>query len=284
MFKIRTIICFILFSLVFFPFKCHLQAAPLNTRGAILMNLDTVKVIYEQNSKKKIPPASLSKIMTMYLVFDAIKKKEITLDTKVKISKNAANTEGSSMGLVAGESVTVKKLLLGMAVASGNDACVAIAEKLAKTEKKFVSLMNKKAKSLKMNNTVFKNSSGLPAKGQYTTATDMLALSRNYIMVHPKALRYHSVKTITHRGVVKKNKNPQLGKYKGADGLKTGWTRDSGYNIVSTSRRGKVRLIAIILGAKTSNIRAKELNRLMDAGFKAEIEDKKNVYNILGVK
>ncbi len=278
----KLILCLFVISL----FSClstltsSALAAPLQTRGAILMNLDTVKVLYEQNAEKKIPPASLTKIMTMYLVFEDLKAKKISLSTKVKVSSKAANIEGSSMGLVRGEYVTVEKLLTGMAVASGNDACVAIAEHLAGSESAFVRRMNDKARRLKMKNTVFRNSSGLPAKGQFTTATDMLALSRNYIMLHPEGLRYHSKKHMYHRGVKKVNKHPQLGNYRGTDGLKTGWTRASGYNIVSTSRQGKVRLIAVILGAESSKIRAKELNRLMNAGFRSS---KKNtsVYNLL---
>lgn len=242
-------------------------SAPLNVRGAILMDLDTVKVIYRQNENKKIPPASLTKIMTMYLVFDAIKAKKISLGTKVKVSKKAARTGGSSMHLKAGETVTVKELLYGMAVASGNDACVAIAEHLAGSEQNFVRLMNQKAKRLKMNSTVFKTCNGLPAKGQYTTAKDMLALSRNYIMVHSESLVYHNTKRYSHNRHRLKNNNPLLGTYKGADGLKTGWTTASGYNIVSTARRGGTRLLAVILGANSDRIRAKELRRLMDAGF-----------------
>lgn len=252
-------------------------SAQLNVRGAIMMDLDTVKVIYRQNENKKIPPASLTKIMTMYLVFDAIKDKKISLNTKVKVSRKAARTGGSSMHLKTGETVTVKELLYGMAVASGNDACVAIAEHLAGSEQKFVKLMNQKAKRLKMNNTVFKTCNGLPAKGQYITAKDMLALSRNYIMVHPESLLYHNTKRYYHNRYRLKNNNPLLGTYKGADGLKTGWTTASGYNIVSTARRGGTRLLAVILGANSDRIRAKELRRLMDAGFALQ---KRKISNI----
>lgn len=248
-------------------FAFSAQAAKLNVRGAILMDLDTVRVIYKQNEDRRIPPASLTKIMTMYLVFDAIKAGKLSLNTKVKVSARAARTGGSSMHLRRGDVVTVKQLLYGMAVASGNDACVAVAEHMAGSERKFVALMNKKAKKLKMRNTVFKTCSGLPAEGQYTTASDMLALSRNYIMIHPECLVYHNTKKYSYRKYRLKNNNPLLGNYKGADGLKTGWTIASGYNIVSTARRGGTRLVAVILGANSNQIRARELRRLMDAGF-----------------
>lgn len=256
-------------------------AAPLKVRGAILMDLDKIKVLYRQNDNKKIPPASLTKIMTMYLVFDAIKAKKISLKTKVRVSRNAARTGGSSMHLKAGDIVTVEQLLYGMAVASGNDACVAIAEHLAGSEKKFILLMNQKARKLEMRSTTFKTTNGLPANGQFTTASDMLALSRNYIMRHPESLRYHSTKTYFYRRHKLKNNNPQLGKYRGADGLKTGWTIASGYNIVSTGRRGGTRLVAVILGAGTSQIRAKELKKLMDAGYKLQKGKIRNIKSLL---
>ncbi len=268
--------------LVFLGFSSPIShAAPLKVRGAILMDLDRIKVLYRQNDNKKIPPASLTKIMTMYLVFDAIKAKKISLKTKVKVSRHAARTGGSSMHLKAGDVVTVEQLLYGMAVASGNDACVAIAEHLAGSEKNFIMRMNQKARKLEMRNTTFKTTNGLPANGQFTTANDMLALSRNYIMRYPESLRYHSTKTYYYRRHKLTNNNPQLGKYKGADGLKTGWTIASGYNIVSTGRRGKTRLIAIILGAGTAQIRAKELNRLMDAGYKLQKNKNRTVKSLL---
>lgn len=276
---------FIIFCLsLFFGDTSKVIAAPLHVKGTILMDLDTVDIIYEQNANRKIPPASLTKIMTMYIIFDAIKSKKLSLNTKVKVSKKAAATPGSSMGLRTGEVVTVKQLLYGMAVASGNDACVAMAEHMSGSEYAFTKRMNKKARKLKMTNTVFKTASGLPGKGQYTTARDMLNLSRNYIMIHPKSLAYHSTKSLVFNGKTLTNKHPQLGTYKGTDGLKTGWTRASGYNIISTSRRGKTRLIAIILGAETSKVRARELGRLMDAGFKYREGKTKSVYRLLGTK
>ena len=256
-------------------------ADSLNVRGSILMDIDSREIIYHQNANRKIPPASLTKVMSMYLVFDAIEAKTLSLNTLVKVSKKADITAGASMGIITDEIVTVKQLLYGMAVASGNDACVAIAEHMAGSEYAFTVLMNKKARALKMNNTVFKTSSGLPAKGQYTTAQDMLTLSRNYIMTHPGSLSYHSTKRIIFHGKTLRNKNPQLGTYNGTDGLKTGWTRASGYNIISTSRRGDTRLIAVILGAKTSKIRAKELNRLMNAGFSYSKGETQKTQNIL---
>ena len=276
----------VLFVVLFFSFLCgatHAFAAPLHVEGTILMDLDSAEVIYEQNANRKIPPASLTKIMTMYIIFDALKSKKLFLNTKVKVSKKAAETPGSSMGLHVGEVATVKQLLYGMAVASGNDACVAMAEHMSGSEKAFAHRMNSKARKLKMENTFFKTVSGLPAKGQYTTARDMLILSRNYITIHPKSLNYHSTKSVIFHGKTLRNKHPQLGKYRGTDGLKTGWTRASGYNIISTSQRGNKRLIAVILGAETSKLRAKELNRLMNAGFHHKQGKTKSVYSLLSI-
>lgn len=240
----------------------HIQA-----RSAILMDLNKVDVLYEQNSTTPIAPASLTKIMTMYVVFDHIRAGKISLQDKVKISKKAATTGGSKMGIKKGQTFTLNKLLYGMAVSSGNDACVAVAEHISGSEAAFVKLMNAKAAKLGMKDTKFVNVHGLPAKGQITTARDMLTLSRNYISVYPDALSYHSTKSLTTNKRVTSNKNSLLGSFKGADGLKTGWINASGYNIVATARRGKTRLIGIILGAENSKVRAQEIERLMSAGF-----------------
>lgn len=272
----------ILISLYFTAYSTPAYAHPLNAQSALLMDLDRIEIIYTQNAHHKIAPASLTKIMTMYVVFDAIKNKELSLHTQVRVSKKAALSAGSSMNLTQGEFVTVKKLLYGMAVASGNDACIAIAEHMSGSEYNFVKRMNAKATRLNMKDTAFKNSSGLPAKGQYTTANDLLTLSRNYIMIHPHSLMYHSTRTMTHRKKKLYSQHPQLGKYQGTDGLKTGWT-NAGYNIISTSRRGKTRLIAIILGAENEQIRGKEIKRLMDAGFKYRTGKSKSMESALTI-
>ncbi len=243
--------------------------ANLEVRSAILYDMKSGKVIYAQDADRRIAPASLTKIMTMYVTMDALKAGKVKLKDKVKISALAARQSGSRMHLRAGERVTLEKLLMGVAVSSGNDAAVAVAEHVAGSQKAFVRLMNAKARKLGMKNTVFVNPHGLPAKGHVTTARDMLTLSRNYLKAYPAAMRYHRMKTLVHRGVTTYNKNPLLKDCPGADGLKTGWIRASGYNLISTVKRGDTRLVGVVLGSANSKVRAREMRHLVEAGFVA---------------
>jgi len=256
--------CLLSASLLLFP---ALSLADLSVRSAILLNMNTGKIIYEQNADALIPPASLTKIMTMFVTFDKISEKKCSLKNKVKISRKAANTVGSRMNIRISERVTLDRLLLGMAVSSGNDASCAVAEHVGGTQKKFVLLMNAKARKLGMKASKFANPHGLPARGQLTTARDMMKLSNAYLKSYPRALRYHSTKYIKQNGYVSFNRNPLLSNFKGADGLKTGWIRSSGHNLISTAKRGDIRLLAVVLGAKNSKLRAQEVHRLMAAGF-----------------
>lgn len=259
------------------------RKGPIQARSVILLDLDTVSVLYEQDADRKVPPASLTKILSMYVVFDQVRAKRVSLTDKVTVSRAAAREGGSRMGLRAGETLSLDKLLYGMAVASGNDASCAVAEHVAGSQARFVRMMNATAKKLGMSNSSFATVNGLPAKGQMTTARDMLNLARNYIAVYPQALSYHSTRSITHRGRTCTNKNPLLGSYRGADGLKTGWTTASGYNIITTARRGKTRLLAVMLGAGDSGVREREINRLMDAGFAMRTGKAATVAAALGV-
>ncbi len=239
-------------------------------KAMLLMDASTGKILYTQNATKQIAPASLTKIMSMFLALDAVKAKKTNLSTKVKISRRAAAQGGSRMGLRAGERVPLQRLLLGMAVSSGNDASMAVAEHIAGSGEKFVRLMNRKARQLGMRSTTFKTPNGLPAKNQLTSARDMARLARAYLRAYPSSLqRYHRVKTLRHNKIVTHNKNPLLGTCNGADGLKTGWVTASGYNIISTVRRGKTRLIAVVLGAESGTARSQEVRQLVEAGFTA---------------
>ncbi|MEG2172748.1 MAG: D-alanyl-D-alanine carboxypeptidase family protein [Desulfovibrionaceae bacterium] len=241
--------------------------AQLDVRSAILMDMDTGQVLFEQNADTPIPPASLTKILSMYVIMDRIANKQFALDDMVKVSKTAANTGGSRMHLKAYERVSMDTLLMGMAVSSGNDASEALAEYVGGSQENFVRMMNDKARSVGMNSSFFANPHGLPAAGQVTTARDMLSLSYKYLSSFPDALRYHSTRFMKHNGVVSYNKNPLLGNYKGADGLKTGWVNASGYNLISTASQDNSRLLAVVLGAENTKTRAQEIHRLMEAGF-----------------
>lgn len=242
--------------------------AALPVRAAILINIDSGRILYSQNTQASIPPASLTKIMTMFLTLDAIKAGKVSLANKIRVDRHTAQTGGSSLHLRAGERVNINTLLMGAAVASGNDAATALAKRVSKTEREFVQQMNRKAKGLGMRKTLFKNPTGLPAAGQNTTAADMATLARAYIRAHPKAMRYHNTRFFSHRGRVVRNTNTLLGAVPGLNGLKTGWTIASGYNIIVTAKRGKVQLLAVILGGSTKNTRDNAARRLLEAGFR----------------
>lgn len=243
------------------------QGASLKVASAIIMDLDTDAILFEQNPDARIPPASLTKVMSMLLARDFIAQGQAKYSSPVSISPQAASVGGSRMGLKKGQTVSFEKLLLGMAVSSGNDASHAVAEYVGGTTGSFVRQMNVRARELGMKDTVFRNPHGLPADGQYTTARDMLTLARAYLKKYPNALKMHNTTLLTHNGSTTWNKNPLLGQYPGADGLKSGWIRASGYNLIFTASNGKRRLLAVILGAPDSSTRAAEACRLLDAGF-----------------
>lgn len=237
-------------------------------KSAVLYNASTGQVIFSRNPNTQVPPASLTKILSMYVALDTMKVRRINPASIVTVSAKAASAGGSRMGLHTGDKVRLDELLRGMAVSSGNDASVAVAEYIGKSEAGFVAMMNRKARQVGMRNSVFKNANGLPAKGQFTTARDMLALARRYISDYPENLnKYHCLRVNEYNGCYTANANPLLGSFAGADGLKTGYVDASGYNLIATAQRGQVRIIGVILGAPTSAERAHEASALMEAGF-----------------
>ncbi len=235
--------------------------------SAILYDLDRDAVLFEQNADQPIPPASLTKVMSMFLAMDQINSGLASLDNTTVVSRMAARTGGSRMGLNENEQVTIEQLLTGMAVSSGNDASTAMAEYVGGSVPAFINMMNAKARTLGMRDSYFVNPHGLPAKGQHTTARDMLTLARAYLHAYPDALRFHNTRVLNYRGRITWNKNPLLGQYPGADGLKTGWINASGYNLIFTALKGDKRLLAVIMGAPDSQLRSIEAFRLLDAGF-----------------
>lgn len=252
----------------------------IEARAAILMDLGSGRILYEQNADDPIPPASLTKVMSMFLIFDAVKQGKVRLTDQVTVSPSAAGTGGSRMHLKKSEQLTLDKILTGMAVSSGNDASMAAAEHVFGDTRSFVAAMNAKAAAIGMTRTVFVNPTGLPAKGQVTTARDMMTLARSYLKTYPDALEYHSQKTLVHNKVQTRNRNPLLQSCPGADGLKSGWINASGYNLITTVKRDDTRLVGVILGAATPGARARENLRLMEAGF-AALRDKTAVAQAL---
>jgi D-alanyl-D-alanine carboxypeptidase len=238
----------------------------LDVKAAMVVDFNTGAVLHEQDADRRIPPASITKIMTMYLVFEDIEAGRLRPADQVKISARSAATGGSTMRLRAGETVTVRELLDGMAVASGNDACIAVAEHLGGVDA-FVARMNRKARELGMSSTTFENPNGLPSPGQFTTARDMMKLATSYLRRFPRSLEHHSKTAIVHRGSTRHNSNKLLTTCDGVDGIKTGWVAASGYNIVATAKRGDTRIVAVVLGGRSWQVRNRETKEILEASF-----------------
>jgi len=241
----------------------------IGAKSAISLDMNTGRILYEQNPDQQIPPASLTKILTLYLAFEAMQEHRLSLTDTVLVSPIAAAEGGSRMNIRPGERVIVREIMKGIAVASGNDACVALAQHLTGTGDigPFVAAMNSKARELGMTETVFKNPNGLPAEGQLTSARDMLRLSTSYLRRFPQALTFHSMTTYVHNNHNHHNANRLLTSYDGVDGLKTGFVQASGYNNVVTAKRGETRVIAVVLGARSAAARAYATARLLDMSF-----------------
>ena len=240
----------------------------IRAQSVILMDAISGQILYEQTPQLKMAPASFVKILTLYLAFDAIRTGDLKMDDVLTVSEKAWKTGGSKMFLKVGETVNVGDLLKGIAIVSGNDACVALAEHMAGSEDAFVAKMNEKAKTLGLENTQFQNSHGMPAKDQYTTALDMAILARRYIEAHPEALSFHSTLSFEHNGILQGNRNVLLRRDIGVDGLMTGHVEESGYHLVVTAKRNSWRLIAVIMGSKSLSNRAREAQDLLVFGFK----------------
>lgn len=250
------------------PTFAMLTDMDLKAKSAILIDMQSGDILHEQDADLPIAPASLTKILTIYIVSEAVKNGELHLWDEVHVSRKAAMTGGSRMGLRAGTLVPVEELIKGMAVVSGNDACVAVAEHMSGSVEGFVRRMNVKARELGMVNSVFMTPNGLPAKGQVTTARDMAKLSLAYLRRFPDSLSIHSMRSYTYRDVTRKNANRLLGRCPGVDGLKTGFVCASGYNLSATAKRGDTRLLAVVMGASSPSLRACETAKLLEQGYR----------------
>ena len=237
--------------------------------AAVVMDARTGKVLHSRNADTRLHPASLTKMMTLYIVFQAVERGEISLDTKVKISAHSANEQPSKLGLKTGQRIKLRYLIRAAAVKSANDAATAIGEALSGSEAAFARRMNRTAKSLGMTRTTFKNAHGLTEKGHMSTARDMSILGRHMIYDYPQYYNLFSRKS-TDAGVQKvNNTNRRLLKaYKGADGIKTGYTRAAGFNLVASAERGKQRIIATVFGGKSTVSRNARVAELLDMGFR----------------
>ena len=267
--KVWLIICLFLFIPgVFAETKSDL--AP-NSKSAILMDFDTGEILYSKNASEVLPPASMTKIMSMLLIMERIDNKTLSLTDEVTISENAANMGGSQVFLQANETYKVEELLKGIAIASGNDAVVAMAEKVSGSVSDFVALMNEKAKSLGLTNTKFLNPHGLDTEGHVTTAHDMAIIARELIK-HTSILKFTSI----YEDYLKKNDgssiwlvntNKLVRFYDGVDGLKTGFTKNAGYCLTSTAKKNNTRFITVVMGSETSDKRSSDTVNMLNYGF-----------------
>jgi len=270
--KRRLRALFLINILIIFPNPIFSQTTQPNLRihaqSAVLMDALSGQVLYEQNHQLKIAPASFSKILTLYLAFDNLRDGHLKMDDRVVISKKAWRIGGSKMFIQIGEKVEVEDLLKGIAIVSGNDACVALAEHIAESEDSFVAKMNEKAKRLGLKDSQFKNAHGMPAEDQHVTASDMAILGKHYIKDHPEALPFHSTPEFEYNGIRQPNRNLLLRRGIGVDGLMTGYVEKSGYHLLATAKREGQRMIAVVMGCDKLLRRYQEGQALLEYGFK----------------
>ena len=235
----------------------------------LLVDYETGWILGENNADKKIEPASLTKLMTSYLVFDALVNGEISLSDKVYISEAAWRTGGSRMFLQVDTHVDIEDLIKGLIIQSGNDASVALAEHLGGSEKGFAEKMNRMAQKLGMTNSHFTNSNGLPDEDHYSTARDMTILAASLIRRFPQYYRYYSQREYTYNNITQQNRNVLLSRDPSVDGMKTGYTQRAGYCLIGSAKRDGMRLIAVITGAESKKKRADMVQSLLQFGYAA---------------
>lgn len=234
----------------------------------ILQDFHTGKILAESNADTHLAPASLTKIMSVYVVFKEISNGHLQLDDFVTISQKARNAEGSRMFVEINERVKVEDLLKGVIIQSGNDASIALAEHIAGDEGTFAEMMNQQAARLGMVNSHFMNADGLPIENHYTTARDLAILTRALIKEFPDYYRWFSQKEFTFNKIKQHNRNQLLWRDESVDGVKTGFTNDAGYCLAASALRENMRLISVVMGAKSANARANENQSLLNYGFR----------------
>lgn len=242
-----------------------------NVKSAILIERDTGKILYEKNSQEELPPASMTKIMTMLLIMEAIDHGKLSWNEKIRTSEYAASMGGSQIFLEPGEEMTTKQMLMGIAIGSGNDAAVAMAERIAGSEDAFVDMMNQKAKQLGLKHTFFKNTTGLPVSGHFSSAYDMAIMAK-------ELLKYEDITKFTgmYEGYLRENTdkkfwlvntNKLVRFYPGVDGLKTGFTAEAKYCLTATAQKNGMRVIAVVFGAPTSKERNAQVTKMLNYAF-----------------
>jgi D-alanyl-D-alanine carboxypeptidase (penicillin-binding protein 5/6) len=244
-------------------------AAPvIGAKSYIVIDAQTGRQLAGLDADVQLAPASLTKIMTTYVVFNALKQGQITLDEEVTVSEKAWRTEGSRMFIEVGKRISVQDLLMGMIVQSGNDASVALAEHIAGSESVFAEMMNQHAAALGMLSSHFRNATGLPAENHVTTARDLATLAQAIVNQFPEYYKWHSVKEFTFNDIKQSNRNSLLWRDDSVDGLKTGHTDDAGYCLVASAEREGMRIVSVVLGTSSTKSRADGSQALINYGFR----------------
>ncbi len=262
------LLLFVSFTALAAPVELPMPPPPqLAAKAWLLLDTQSGQVLVEHNADQRIEPASLTKLMSAYLTFAALRQGRIKLTDTVPVSEKAWRAEGSRTFIEPNKPVTVAELLRGMIVQSGNDATIALAEAAGGSEAGFVAMMNKQAQRLGMSNTHFVNSTGLPDAQHYTTARDLARLAAAIVRDFPEYYPLYSIKEYTYNGVTQANRNRLLWTDPTVDGMKTGHTQSAGYCLIASSHRGTRRLLSVVLGAHSDEVRAMESQRLLNYGF-----------------
>ncbi|CAA9270278.1 MAG: D-alanyl-D-alanine carboxypeptidase [uncultured Acetobacteraceae bacterium] len=243
---------------------------PLDTaaRQAFVIDYDTDAVLLEKNADERMPPSSMSKLMTMYMVFDMLKQGRFKLDGELPVSERAWRMGGSKMFVQIGATVPVEALMRGVIVQSGNDACVVLAEAISGSEQQFAEAMNDKAREIGLTSSTFRNATGWPDPEHRTTCRDLARLAKRIIADFPEYYSYYNERSFRWNDISQENRNPALARVPGADGLKTGHTDEAGYGLTASAKRGERRLIMVFNGLPTMRARAEESERLLEWGFR----------------
>jgi serine-type D-Ala-D-Ala carboxypeptidase (penicillin-binding protein 5/6) len=238
-------------------------------KAAIILDSRTGAVLFEKNADEQIPPASMSKLMTAYMIFDQLKSGRLRLDEEILVSERAWKMGGSQMFVEVGDRVQVEELIRGIIIQSGNDACVTMAEAVAGSEEEFARQMTEKAREIGLTGSSFANSTGLDAPGHLMTVRDLALLARRIIQDFPEYVKYYAERDFEYAGIKQPNRNPLLqANVPGVDGMKTGFTDGSGYGLVATAKRDDRRIITVLAGLQSAGQRRTEGERLLEYGFR----------------
>ncbi|WP_458096868.1 D-alanyl-D-alanine carboxypeptidase family protein [Roseomonas sp. WA12] len=237
-------------------------------RQALIIDADTGAVLLEKNAEERMPPSSMSKLMTMYVVFDLLKQGRLTMEQELPVSERAWRMGGSKMFVQIGNQVKVSDLIRGVIIQSGNDACIVLAEGISGSETQFAELLNEYGKRIGLTSSSFRNATGWPDPEHRMTCRDLATLAQHIVNDFPEYFRIYSERSFRWNDINQENRNPLLGRVAGADGLKTGHTEDAGYGLTGTAKRGDRRLILVINGLNSMAQRREESERLMEWGFR----------------